>query len=88
MASQRIGTFVVSDHIWQNQSELFRTRFWSRILRVTWDEQRYWITAESKLFDPIQTGEVIPDYAVSMMGRRGRRDVVTVTRQRIRLAVA
>lgn len=75
MASQRIGTFVVSDRIWQNQSKFLRTQFWTRIHRVTWDEKQYWITAEAPMFDPVKDGEVIPDYSLTM-----RRHSVTAKR--------
>lgn len=82
--SNRIGTFIVSDVIWENQSEEIRERFWTRILKVTWDEKRYWITAESILFDPIKDGEVIPDYAIEIRRRgRGHRDSVRAIRQKM-----
>lgn len=79
----RIGTFIVSDVIWENQSEEIREPFWTRILKVTWDDKRYWITAESILFDPIKTGEVIPDYEIEITRNRGRKDSVRAIRQKM-----
>jgi hypothetical protein len=72
---QRIGTFVVSDRIWQNQSKFLRTQFWTRILQVRWDDTQYWITVEAPMFDLIQPGDVIPDYSLTL-----RRHSVTAKR--------
>lgn len=89
VAGTRIGTFVVSDRIWQNQSEFLRERNWlTRIHRITWDKDRYWITAESALFDPIKTGEVIPDYEIEVDRHKNRRDFVRAKRITINLAAA
>jgi len=72
---QRIGTFVVSASIWQNQSKFLRVQFWTRIIQVRWDETQYWITAEALMFDPVQPGEVIPDYVLTL-----RQDSITAKR--------
>ena len=75
----RIGTFTVTDSQWENQSELLRNKFWSRLHVVNWDGNKYWITAESRLFPKeVNPGELIPDYRVTFHRNRGRRDRVLV----------
>lgn len=81
----RVGAFKVSGELWENRQGNLRVdmRFISRIVNIQWEENIYYVTAESSIFSDVTEGGLIPDYEIKFRETRGKTFMVEAWAERI-----
>lgn len=70
----RIGAFKVAGELWENRHGNLPVdlRFITRIISIHWEENIYYVTAESSIFSELAEGALIPDYEIHFREQRGK----------------